>query len=180
MTVAFDHITPWTEEEYFALGETADRVELFDGSLLVSPAPSVGHQDLSRRLANAFDPAASAAALAVYLAVNVRLRPGRVPIPDLVISEPVDRKASVIEASQVRLICEITSTNPAADRVLKMHHYATAGIAWNLLVDQDPVTLRPYRLDGDHYIEHASAKHGQVLRMTGPVVLDLDPATLVS
>jgi Uma2 family endonuclease len=178
MTAAFAHVVPWTEEEYFALGETADVVELFDGSLLVSPAPSVGHQDLSRRLANALEPAVQAAGLAVYLAVNVRLKPGRVPIPDLVITEPVGRQTLVIDAPLLRLICGITSTNAAADRVLKMHYYAVAGIPWYLLVDPDPVVLRLYRLDGDHYVEHSSAKPGHVLTIAEPIAVSLDPAAL--
>jgi Uma2 family endonuclease len=174
----YEHVVPWTEEEYFALGETADRVELFDGGLLVSPAPTIRHQDLSARLRDALLPAARNAGLAVYLAVNVRLRPGRVPIPDLVITEPVPLDTLVVEAAMLRLVCEITSTNAANDRVLKMHYYAAAGIPWYLLVDPDPLVLRLYRLDGDRYVEHSSAKFGEALTLTEPVDAVLDTSRL--
>lgn len=52
---------PWTESQFFALVRTGTRAELFDGSLLLGPAPSIWH----------------------------------------------------IEASDVELVCEITSTNVA-------------------------------------------------------------------
>jgi len=112
--------------------------------------------------------------LNVYPAVNVRLRPGRVPIPDLVITQTVPPDTLVVEARLLRLICEITSTNAATDRVLKMHYYAVAGIPWYLLVDPDPLTLTLYRLDGDKYVEEASAGPGEQLRLTAPVAATLN------
>ena len=48
-----DHPLAWTEQEYLALGETAERIELFDGGLQVTPAPTFRHQDISYALAAA-------------------------------------------------------------------------------------------------------------------------------
>jgi Uma2 family endonuclease len=175
-----EHGRPWTEDDYLALGETSDRVELFDGGLLVTPAPSPRHQRVSRRLANAFDPAADKAGLEAFEAVNVRLGPGRIPIPDLVLVEPVDVDQPVIDAARVRLIAEIVSPgNPAADRVTKMHYYAQAGIAWYLLVEPEPATATAtaslFRLDGDRYVLAATGAPGRPLELTEPVEVTLDP-----
>lgn len=174
------HGEPWTEEAYFALGETRDRIELFDGSLIVTPAPTGRHQHASRRLANALEPAAEAVDLEVVEAVNVRLRAGRVFIPDLILTHDVDQ--STFEAAEVPLICEIVSpSNAGHDRVLKFHLYAEAGIPWHLLVEPDGGTLALtlYRLEGGQYVEHSAAKGGEALRMTEPIAITLDPATLL-
>ncbi|BCJ60369.1 Uma2 family endonuclease [Micromonospora endophytica] len=162
MTVTvFDHEGPWTEEEYLALGETSQRVELFDGSLHVTPAPTPRHQRISRKLGNILEAAAEVAGLELLEAVNVRLRPERVTVPDLVITVPVDLDEPYIDAADVRLVGEITSpSNAATDRVLKMHYYATAGIQWYLLIDQVTGTLHLYRKHFNHYVEESVAKPG--------------------
>jgi Uma2 family endonuclease len=178
VTVALlEHVGPWSEDDYLALGETADRIELLDGSLIVSPAPSGPHQQMARRLANALEAAAEDAELTVVEAVNVRLRPGRIAIPDVVITD--DDSRAVFEAADVELVAEVVSPgNAAADRVVKMQLYALAGIRWYLLAQVDPIELRLLRLEGGHYVEQAVAVAGEILRLTEPVKVDLDPAAL--
>jgi len=174
-----EHVGPWGEEDYLALGETTDRIELLDGSLIVSPAPSGPHQQVARRLANALEVAADRVGLAVVEAVNVRLRSGRIAIPDVVVAR--DDSQTVFEASEVELIAEVVSPgNAAADRVVKMQLYALAGIRWYLLAQLDPLTLRLFRLDAGHYVEHAVAGKGRALHLTEPIEMELDTDALAA
>lgn len=126
------------------------------------------------------DPGADAAGLHVLEAVNVRLRPGRIPIPDLVVTGEIDFDEPVVDAGAVRLVCEIISpSNASTDRVLKMHYYAVTGIPWYLLVEQDTGALHLYRLRGSHHVEESVTKPGDVLRLTEPVDAEIDPAGLL-
>ncbi|HET6532183.1 MAG TPA: Uma2 family endonuclease [Actinoplanes sp.] len=160
---------------------SADRVELFDGSLFLTVAPGPRHQHLSFELAAALTSAARRAGLHVREAVNVRLCPDRIVIPDLVITSDIDFHEPVVDAASVRLVCEVVAPhNAATDEVLKMHCYAAAGISWYLLVEQDTGTLRLFRLDGGKYAEHATAEVGQVLELTDPVRVTIDPRYLLS
>ncbi|WBB74597.1 Uma2 family endonuclease [Micromonospora sp. WMMD1128] len=181
MTAAvFDHDGPWTEEEYLSLGETQQRVELFDGSLHVTPAPTPRHQRIQRDLGNLLETAARRVGLELLETVNVRLRPGRIPIPDLVVTEPIDFDEPMIEARDVQLVCEVISPgNAATDKVLKMHYYAAAEIEWYLLVEQENGTLHLYRRQGRHYREVSVTKPGDVLELSEPVRATIRPEDLV-
>jgi len=175
---ALEHAGPWSEDDYFAIGETSSRIELLDGSLIVSPAPSGPHQQMARRLANALESGADEAGLSVVEAVNVRLRQGRIVIPDVVVVP--DDAHTVFEGSDVVLVAEVVSPgNAASDRVLKMQLYALAAIPWYLLVQDAPPELKLFRLASGHYVEHATAREGDVLALIQPFPVELPVAHLI-
>jgi Uma2 family endonuclease len=171
-----EHGRPWTEDEYLALGETLDRVELVDGDLHMSPSPTRRHQRISRRLANVLE--AAAPDFDVDVDVNIRLRHGRILIPDVVLSRHGNLDGLITEAATILLVCEVLSTNVGNDRVTKMHLYAEAGIPRYLIVDPAGPVLELYKLDGDKYVPEASARPGERLLLTEPVVAEIDPASL--
>ena len=168
------------ESEFLSIGETPERIELFDGSLHVTPAPTPRHQHTSNGLHSALGPAAHRAGLHVLEAVNVRVGPDRIPIPDLVITGEIDFDELVIDASAIRLVCEILSpSNADTDRVLKMHYYAAAGIPWFLVVDPQDGILQLFALDGSAYRQHATGSPGVPLQLTDPVVATIDSERLL-
>ncbi|SNY41475.1 Uma2 family endonuclease [Paractinoplanes atraurantiacus] len=179
-----DHSEPWTEAAYLALGETKPRIELIDGGLQVSPAGDLAHQGISHNLVRLLHPRARAANLHIVSAVNVRLSPGRILIPDVTVGT-MGRLGAVAEVAKVELVAEILSPSSAlVDRVWKRELYAAAGIEWYLLVEPDmpdyeSVTLRLlHRRDGC-YEEAATAGPGETLRSDRPFPIELHTDALL-
>lgn len=182
MSVAMlDHPEPWSEEEFFALGETPNRVELIDGSLWVSPAPSKRHQHIVFLLTMELYGAAERAGLLVLQDVNLRLASGRVLQPDIVVAE-TDDSGTTVEADEAKMVIEVVSpSNAGTDRLLKPQLYAAAGIGWYLRVEQpqDSVELHLHRLAGDQYVPSAVMSPGETLVSDEPFPLRVEVSSLL-
>ncbi len=132
-----------TEEEFLALPETMDRIELLDGEVIVSPSPSDDHQRLLGELhlelgtwARAHPPAA------VRIApFDVRFGEGRILQPDLAVwTAGLPRGVAMPVGVLPDLVVEVVSTRRSYDRTTKRAVYAEAGVAeyWA----EDPASAR--------------------------------------
>ena len=181
------HAGPWTVADVLALADDGPhtRHELLDGTLIVSPAPSVRHQRASRKLANLLHDAAdhAGADVEVLEAVNVEL-PSGLAIPDVVIADALVASTSetTIPASAVRCAVEIISASSRRiDRLVKPGIYAEAGINSYLLVDLDPSpTVTVFALDGEHYRRVAEAVGVAPARLPLPFPFTVAPANLLA
>lgn len=179
-TDLFDHADPWSEEEFLAL-PVDRRVELLDGSLLVSPAGRALHQWLSSQLWVVLN-AAAPAGLRALEAVNVRVAPGRILIPDLSVVANPDLDVVVYPAADVRLVVEITSPgNLAIDRAVKPQFYAQAGIPHYLRVElsRGQPTGLVFALGAERYVETGRFPPGEATRMVEPFPVSFDLVALI-
>jgi len=174
------HPRPWTLEEVLALPEdNGQRIELIDGILVVSPAPTPAHQRVLHRLQLGMD-AAVPDGMELLPGVNVVLNGRRLLIPDMVVTNSPGHTSLYFTGDQIVLAAEVLSPSSRSyDRLLKRQLYADAGVAYYLVVD--PAELVPsavlLRLHGEEYREVA-ASTGGVLRLLEPfpAVVDLAPA----
>lgn len=175
------HVGPWTEEDFLAL-PVDRRIELLDGALLVSPSARGNHQRLSLRLAFALD-AAVPVGLEVLGAINVRVGPDKILIPDLAVIAVPGLGLAVYEAVDVALVVEITSPgNAVVDRVIKPQLYAQAGIPHYLRIEQGEAGPGAvvHRLQRGRYVEAARVEPGHPLVLTEPFAVTLDLAALAA
>lgn len=177
----FEHSGPWTEEEFLAL-PVDRRVELLDGALLMRPSARIYHQRLSFRLAVALD-AVVPMGLEVLEAINVRVGPGKILIPDLAVVSTPGLDWTVCEAADVALVVEITSPgNAVADRAVEPQLYAQAGIPHYLRIELGAAGASAVvcRCAEERYVEVARADPGRPLTLTEPIAVTLDLAALAA
>ncbi|MGQ0701860.1 MAG: Uma2 family endonuclease [Gemmatimonadales bacterium] len=141
----------WTREMVLALPDDGNRYELFDGELLVTPAPRARHQDAAL---------AFVLRLAEYVKVNrighlgfapadLALEGGQLAQPDVYVvpfvegHPPRDWKEYGIPL----LVIEILSPSSARhDRITKRRRYQRTGVPEYWVVDLDARAVERWRL----------------------------------
>lgn len=130
-TVTFGNRQRMTWEQYWELPEDL-RAEYSDGEVLVNPAPSFRHQQISGRIAATLT--TQLAGAVVVQAVGWQLiERRRLRIPDIVVLREQPAGAVVTEPPLVAV--EVLSTNRSNDLVRKAIEYRDAGAGQYWIVD---------------------------------------------
>lgn len=182
-TLPLDHSGPWTEADFDALPE-GSRVELLDGTLLVSSRPRVRHQQLTMHL-SAILHAARLPGWQVAPEVEVRLARDRIFVPDVsVLDASVGPDDVVIDAEHVGLVVEIASPSTVMlDRHVKTRAYAEARIPRLLRVEfsaDGPVAELLALDDAGGYRTAQRAEPGETVRIDHPFPVEVDLAALLA
>lgn len=149
------------------LPDDGKRYELFDGELIVSPAPIPKHQLISS-LCQGFFQGAQAAGWGLVLAapIEVNFSDLRVVQPDLIFI--ARERLHIIGAKQIEgapdLVVEILSPGSRkADLGWKLTLYAQGGVRFYWVLDPVARTVRVYRLESGAYVHEPILRPGQTL-----------------
>ncbi len=161
-----------TADEFFQLTPPeGERWELLDGAVVVSPRPSLWHQEVAARLFEALRALQRAGAGRTWYEVDVALGERDVPIPDLVFVR-ADRP-DVIQPHAIvgppDLVVEVLSpSTKRRDRGPKRRLYARAGVPTLWVIDpgEDPDDDRVdvYRLRRRTYGKPTTLRPPETLR----------------
>jgi Uma2 family endonuclease len=155
-----------TYDDYAALPNDGRRYQLIEGDLVVTPAPTISHQRISRNLQHIIVTQVKSQRLgAVFDApVDVILAGDTVVQPDILF---VSRARQEIIAERgvegaPDLVVEILSDSTRTlDRTTKMRLYARAGVQETWLIDPGAETLEVFELEAGAYVLRAALKRGE-------------------
>lgn len=150
-------------DEFLALGETDERMELIDGILYIMPTATIDHQFLMRWICRLIEdylygfqypPAEVYTELVIIISQDA----GRILIPDLSIFLRAEGDESDISASGniPDIVIEILSTDRNSDLVRKRQIYAEAGVSEYWIFDPVNDTVLPLELHGGEYIQRST------------------------
>ena len=140
----------WTREMVLALPDDGNRYELFDGELLVTPAPRARHQDAALALVRRLDPYVRSQGLGHlgFAPADLALEGGQLAQPDVYVVPMLGRRAPRVwkEYGIPLLVVEILSPSSARhDRITKRRRYQRTGVPEYWVVDLDARIVERWR-----------------------------------
>lgn len=169
-----------TEDDLEAMPDDGRRYELLDGSLVVTPAPSIRHQMVLGELFLVLRAACATGLRVLFAPVDVRLSHTTVLQPDLLVA-PENAFAEKNLPGVPLLAVEVLSPSTRhIDLGLTRSRYEAAGCRSYWVVDPLVPSIRAWELDDGAYVEVGRAEGHDPLQLVAPFAVTIIPAVLVT
>lgn len=170
---------PLTAEDLEAFPDDGNRYELLDGYLLVSPAPNVRHQIISKALTLRLDRAVPPHLRVLYAPVEWRVSPNQSFQPDLLVAERSQFGPERLESTPLLVVEVLSPSNRVTDLTLKRGGYERAGVEWYWIVDPEAPSLTVLHLVDGTYVQAATVEGDTAYEATEPFPVLVVPARLL-
>ncbi len=172
---------PLTIADLETMPDDGHRYELLDGTLLVTPAPSLSHQTVVPRIWRSLEDARPADLRVLVAPFDVVLADDTVLQPDVLVARQGDLTERNLPAAPVLAVEVLSPSTQRIDRFLKHSRYAAAGVEHYWIIDPDEPSLTAYRLRPDGSYEPVAHPIGdEPYEATEPVIVTVIPSALVT
>lgn len=161
------------------LPEDGHRYELIDGTLLVSPAPRIRHQDAVFNLAVRLRSACPEDLKVLFAPVDVVLADDTVLEPDLLVAPRAQFTERDLPGAPVLAVEVLSPSTRGADLLLKKDRLQQAGCPHYWVVDTDVPSITAWALDNGEYRQVDQVEGTESLDLTDPFPVAIVPQALV-
>jgi Uma2 family endonuclease len=171
---------PLTRDDLESMPDDGHRYELIDGSLIVTPAPSVDHQRVLAALYLLLHAACPPDHEVLFAPVDVALAEDTVMQPDLLVARRRDLTQRDLPRAPVLAVEVLSPSTQRIDRTLKKSRLEAAGCECYWVVDPRALTLTAWQLRGSVYVEVASVAGDEEYAAERPFPVRVRPADLLA
>lgn len=170
---------PLTRADLRELPDDGHRYELLDGTLLVSPSPSLPHQRAVGRLHLLLAGACPPDLEVVLAPFDVTLADDTVLQPDLLVVRRATAEAGAVPLVPHLVVEVLSPSSRRIDLLLKRARYEAAGIPAYWVVDPEEPSTTVHELHRGRYGETARAAGTKELHAEQPCRVTVVPLALV-
>ncbi|MEU4393669.1 Uma2 family endonuclease [Kribbella sp. NPDC023855] len=169
---------PLTRDDLDRMPDDGHRYELIDGTLIMTPGPSVRHQDVVLNLAILLKAACPPDLKVLVAPFDVVISADTIMQPDLLVARRDDLTERDLPMAPLLAVEVFSPSTRRYDLMMKFSRLEAAGCPSYWVIDPDTPELIAWELRDGTYAQVAKATGDEVARLTAPFEVRLVPADL--
>lgn len=170
---------PLTRADLEAVPDDGHRYELIDGTLVVTPAPRIRHQEVVANLYSILHASSGDDLKVLFAPVDVVLGGDTVIQPDLLVAPRDAFTERELPTAPLLAVEVLSPSTRGVDLLLKRDRLERAGCPHYWVIDPDAPSLVAWQLIDGRYREVAHAVGAELAAITVPFPVSFSPASLI-